>query len=99
MLSTTIWTDKKGREKGKREFFFSCDTEHLRDKWMIAIDFLKTKATYDVYTSKNRNVGFNIEISEEIRNNDEDEQYDREHLISNFGTQLKQKTTMVSNMQ
>ena len=50
MLSTTIWTDKKGREKGKREFFFSCDTEHLRDKWMIAIDFLKTKATYDVYT-------------------------------------------------
>ena len=51
MLSVTMWTDKKGKEKGRREFFFSCDTENLRDKWMIAIDFLKTRATYDTYTS------------------------------------------------
>ena len=97
MLSVTMWTDKKGKEKGRREFFFSCDTENLRDKWMIAIDFLKTRATYDTYTSQNRNIAFNVQIEEGTKINDEDEQYDREYLLSNFGTQLKQKTTMVSN--
>ena len=43
-------------EKGKREFFFSCDDVLTRDKWMIAIDFLKTKAVYDAYSRKNRDV-------------------------------------------
>ena len=60
MLSVTMWTNKKGEEKGRREFFFSCENEILRDKWMIAIDYLKTKAIYDAYTSKNRNIDFNI---------------------------------------
>ena len=55
-----MWTNKKGEDKGRREFFFSCQNEIMRDKWMIAIDFLKTKAIYDAYTSKNRNIDFNI---------------------------------------
>ena len=63
---------------------------------MIAIDFLKTKATYDAYTSTNRNVGFNVQIQEEIRKEDEEE-FDRDYLLSNFGINLKKKTTMVSN--
>ena len=60
MLSVTMWTNKKGEDKGRREFFFSCDDEILRDKWMIAIDYLKTKAIYDSYTQRNRNIDFNI---------------------------------------
>lgn len=60
MLSVTMWTNKKGENKGRREFFFSCDNEILRDRWMIAIDYLKTKAIYDSYTQRNRNIDFNI---------------------------------------
>ena len=60
-LSVTMWTDKSGNEKGKREFFFSCDNEIQRDKWIIAIEYLKTKAIYDAYADKNRNVGFNMQ--------------------------------------
>lgn len=37
----------------KRDIAFSCDTEEARDKWIIAIDFLKTKAIYDAYAKKN----------------------------------------------
>ena len=49
MIGVTMWTDKRKEEKGKRDFFFSCDDILTRDKWMIAIDFLKTKAVYDAW--------------------------------------------------
>ena len=96
MLSVTMWTNKKGEDKGRREFFFSCENEILRDKWMIAIDFLKTKAIYDAYTSKNRNIDFNIQHAE-FNHDYEDNNFDKEALLNDFGRNLKQKTTMVSN--
>ena len=42
MISVTMYLNSKGEEKGKRDLYFSCATEEQRDKWMIAIDYLKT---------------------------------------------------------
>lgn len=58
MISVTMFMDKKGEEKPKRDFFFSCEDEATRDKWMIAIDYLKTRAIYDAYAKKNTFVNF-----------------------------------------
>ena len=62
MLSVTMWADKNGIEHGKRDFFFSCDDEISRDKWIIAIEYLKTKAIYDAYANQNSHIGFNMLI-------------------------------------
>lgn len=58
MISVTMYYDKKNEEKGKRDIFFSCDTPETRDKWMIAIDYLKTRAIYDAYAKKNTLANF-----------------------------------------
>ena len=67
MLSVTMWTDRDNKEKGRRDFFFSADNVLSRDKWMIAIEFLKTKAVYDAYSRKNNNVNFGNSAYEEER--------------------------------
>lgn len=53
MISVTMWVDRKGEEKGKRNVFFSCENTEIRDRWIIAIDYLKTRAIYDAYAKKN----------------------------------------------
>ena len=58
MISVTMYYDKKDEEQRKRDIFFSCDTEEARDRWMIAIDYLKTRAIYDAYAKKNTLVNF-----------------------------------------
>jgi hypothetical protein len=58
MISVTMFYDKAGAEKSKRDIFFSCDTDQERDKWIIAIDYLKTRAIYDAYAKKSSLVGF-----------------------------------------
>ena len=58
MISVTMYFGKKDVEQGKRDIFFSCDTEEARDRWMIAIDYLKTRAIYDAYAKKNTLVNF-----------------------------------------
>ena len=99
MLSVTMWLDKKGNEKGRREFFFSCDNEGDRDKWIIAIEYLKTKAIYDTYAGKNRNVGFNTLQADDTDGMDKDnDRYDKESLLADFGFKLKQRTTLARVM-
>lgn len=58
MISVTMYLDKKREEKSKRDIFFSCDTEQARDQWVVAIDYLKTRAIYDAYAKKNTLVSF-----------------------------------------
>ena len=94
MLGATMWTDKKGEEKSKREFFFSCHDVLTRDKWMIAIEFLKTKAVYDAYSAKNSNVNFTLKAhdQEEEQNHEEEHRVDMASLLYDFGPNLKSET-------
>ena len=93
MLGVTMWTDKKKEEKGRREFFFGCHNELERDKWMIAIEFLKTKAVYDAYSLKNSNVNFTINQKVEGETNEEEEhRMDMASLLYDFGSNLKNET-------
>ena len=60
LISVTMYKDKKGNNVvDNRDIIFSAETDEIRDKWIIAIEYLKTKAIYDAYAAKNRNVGFN----------------------------------------
>ena len=58
MISVTMYLDKGKNEKPKRDIYFSCDSAEERDKWMIAIDYLKTRAIFDAYAKKNKVVNF-----------------------------------------
>ena len=98
MLGVTMYRDKTHKEvEKKREFFFSCADVLTRDKWMIAIEFLKTKAVYDAYAAKNSNVNFattNLEKEEE-QNHEEEHRMDMASLLYDFGTNLKSETKYV----
>ena len=96
MLSVTMWRNKKGKEAGRREIFFSCDDELARDNWVITIEYLKTKAIYDAYAAKNRNVGFNMLI-EDAKLDQDNDRIDKEALLIDFGFNIKQRTT-IANM-
>ena len=94
MLAVTMWTDREKKEKGRRDFFFSCDDILARDKWMIAIEFLKTKAVYDAYSRKNSNVNFRKLNEEEKKEttHEEDHRTDMASLLYDFGSNLKGET-------
>ena len=93
MISVTMYLDKKNEEKGKRDIFFSCDTPEMRDKWMIAIDYLKTRAIYDAYAKKNTLANFFAQSNEEEnKSGDDHEERDLSNLLYDFGDQLKSNT-------
>ena len=75
-ISVTMWTDRDGKEKGKRAIYFSCDDETTRDRWMTAIDYLKTRAIYDAYAKKNTLVNFVTHTAEEENKDGEGEERD-----------------------
>ena len=52
--------DSKNKQEtaGKRNLTFSCDTVFTRDKWIAAIDYLKTRGIYDSYIKNNQLVNF-----------------------------------------
>ena len=89
MISVTMYLDKKGEEKPKRDIFFSCDTEQARDQWMVAIDYLKTRAIYDAYAKKNTLVSFINHEAEEEQDKEEHNERDLSNLLYDFGEQLK----------
>jgi len=97
MISVTMYLDKKKEEKSKRDIFFSCDTVEDRDKWMIAIDYLKTRAIYDAYAKKNTLVNFINSSKSEEKKRDEDADRDLSDLLYDFGDQLKNSTANRAN--
>lgn len=48
-----------------RDFFFACDTDLQMEDWIITIEFLRTKAVYDAYASKNIPVKFPLQSAQE----------------------------------
>ena len=85
MISVTMYIDKKGEEKSKRNIFFSCDTDEQRDRWIIAIDYLKTRAIYDAYAKKNALVNFINSGNEEEKKTEEHVEKDLSGLLYDFG--------------
>ena len=57
-ISTSQWIDKNGVENGMRDFFFACSSDYEMEDWLITIEFLRTKAVYDAYASKNIPIQF-----------------------------------------
>lgn len=93
MISVTMHYDRKGEEKGKRNVWLSCDTAEMRDKWIIAIDYLKTRAIYEAYAKKNTLANFIAQRNEEEKMDGEDhEERDLSNLLYDFGDQLKSST-------
>lgn len=58
MISTTNWINKQEEDEGKRDFYFACDTVVQLEKWIITIEYLRTKAVYETYMEKNVPVQF-----------------------------------------
>lgn len=86
MISVTMYHDRKNEEKGKRDLFFACETAEIRDKWMIAIDYLKTRAIYDAYAKKNTLSNFFAQSNDEEKKTDEHhDDRDLSNLLYDFG--------------
>ena len=72
-LGVSLHINVKGKEAGKRDITFSCKTKEARDRWVAAIDYLKTRSIYDVYAKKNALVNFlgndrREELKEDLEN-------------------------------
>eukprot|EP00353_Schmidingerella_taraikaensis_P003927 CAMPEP_0185574322 /NCGR_PEP_ID=MMETSP0434-20130131/5811_1 /TAXON_ID=626734 ORGANISM="Favella taraikaensis, Strain Fe Narragansett Bay" /NCGR_SAMPLE_ID=MMETSP0434 /ASSEMBLY_ACC=CAM_ASM_000379 /LENGTH=68 /DNA_ID=CAMNT_0028190853 /DNA_START=602 /DNA_END=808 /DNA_ORIENTATION=+ len=61
---------RKKAEAGRRTIIIACETELKRDRWLAAIDFLKTKAIFDAYAKNNTLVNFMGDRNEEEKNED-----------------------------
>ena len=94
MISVTMYYDRDKKEKPKRDIYFSSESREERDKWMIAIDYLKTRAIFDAYAKKNTLVNF-ISARNEEENKDAYQKDERDHsdLLYDFGEQLKGTTS------
>ena len=57
-ISVSVHINEKGKEAGKRDITFSCHSPQDRDRWIAAIDYLKTRSIYDAYAKKNTLVNF-----------------------------------------
>lgn len=70
----------------------------MRDKWLAAIDFLKLRAIYESYKSKNSLVNFFMGASEEVKRDGEDDQRDMNELLYDFGGKYKTQSSMAQNI-
>lgn len=71
-----------------RDFFFACDSDLQMEDWIITIEFLRTKAVYDAYASKNIPVQFPIKSSQDKKQIEEPKNLNS--LIYDFSGQIKQ---------
>lgn len=49
---------RKSLHAGRRTIIIACRSELIRDRWLAAIEYLKTKAIFDAYAKKNTLVNF-----------------------------------------
>ena len=65
-ISTASWySGKSDKEKDKRDFYFSPSSENLRDEWIAAIEFLRTKAIYENFARQNCAVSFPLKMDDD----------------------------------
>ena len=99
VLSVSMHFNKKHQEAGRRFITFACETEQQRDKWMAAIEYLKTRAIYDQYAKRKHIVHFLKPATNEYLLADENGgERDVSDLLYNFGDKLKQASIQTSSM-
>ena len=89
MISVTSYVDKKNNELPKRDIYFSCDTLESRDKWVIALEFLRAKATLDQYKKNNGALPVNFNDQDDEKLDEEQEANDVDDYLYDFGDKLK----------
>lgn len=53
-ICTSVVYDRNLQKKeGAQNLDFCCDDQESRDKWVISLDFLRTRAIYEDYAQKN----------------------------------------------
>lgn len=91
--------NKLDQECGKREILFGCESEQQRDKWMAAIEYLKTRAIYDSYAKKHTLVNFIGQKTNEERKEDEAwNDKDNTNFLYDFGEKLKASSSFTPAM-
>ena len=66
-----------------RDFYFACPTDYQMEDWMITIEFLRTKAVYDAYASKNLPIQFPLRSGPTKQK--QEHRKDRNMLLYDFG--------------
>lgn len=74
-ISTTQWFNKHEEDEGRRDFFFACDNILQLEKWIITIEYLRTRSVYEAYTKKNVPVTFPLSINTDVRKRDDRKDY------------------------
>ena len=87
-LGVSMWLNAKKKESGRRDIVFACDSSEERDKWIAAIDYLKTRAIYEAYSKNNKLVSFMGQDVAEDHKEDEAE-VDYSGLLYDFGDNFK----------
>lgn len=65
-IVTTLCLDRNlQQQEGIQTLDFCCDTIEQRDKWIISIDFMRTRAVYEDYSAKNISVQFPLKYPAE----------------------------------
>ena len=72
---------------GRRTIIIACKSELIRDRWLAAIEYLKTKAIFDAYAKKNTLVNFMGDQHQEQKEQ-ENEEMDMNDLLYDFGGKL-----------
>ena len=57
-IGVSMYYDADHKEQSKRDVTLSCYSCQDRDRWVAAIEYLKTRIIYDEYTKKNTLVNF-----------------------------------------
>ena len=73
---------------------FSCETVFIRDKWIAAIDYLKTRSIYDSYVKNNQLVNF-TGCDKPEENVKKQEVLNIGALLHNFGDNMKKRNKSV----
>lgn len=95
-LGVSLYEKQNKVQSGKRDLIFSCNNAFERDKWIAAIDYLKTRAIYETYSKSNRLVSFmsTDAVKQKGKPGEDDVEMDKADLLYDFGEQLKSQTHM-----
>lgn len=91
-VNSTLMIDRNLNEVLNQTLDFCCDDIETQDKWVISIEFLRTRAVYEEYASKNIPVQFPLRSAEEEAKGDESDGNNKHNLLYDFASSLKGKT-------
>ena len=87
-ISTTSWFNKLQQDEGQRDFFFACDNILQLEKWIITIEYLRTRAVFDAYTQKHVAVSFGSH-NDALKDGHQKSSSGKDSLLFDFSKSLK----------